>query len=277
MRLLALVCVLTVTGCYDSTLTGQVDSTTDVPEDTGIDTSLDGETDTAADTATDTTTDVPMDVPVDGDCTPHMGVTSSFEISGFPSGWDINVELVCDLLESREDPEGSWSMMLACHSDEGLIEQHELTFRSDPYLPYPYPPTTDLWLRYVHMSSWPGSKWFTLRASGESLVAAGVQAWSLVPPGYDTIEWYSPMNVSLGAGRCPIEETDCGPFQRVHVHFAQGGEWVTLLDGSWGEVGNLMISYGIINVQDAWQYHELYCDGAPPTWIQYGLVNPPSM
>ena len=78
-------------------------------------------------------------------------------------------------------------------------------------------------------------------------------------------------------GVCPVEETDCGPFERVGVEIESYGASSVILDGNRGEVGTLMGPTAHVNVQAAWQYHELWCDGAPATWYQLALVVPPSL
>jgi len=275
-HLIPLVTAVALVGCYGSTITG--DAQTDPGEDSTHDTLADTSVDPTVDTSHDTEADTAYDAPPDVECTPSEEVTTSFTIDGFPEYTDIDVVLVCDALDWWEDPaEGEWGIVLACHSDEGLVEEHVLTLSSFPYLVYPYPPSSDLVLRYVNQAGWPGSRWFTLSADDSWLVVAGTQAWTSTPPGRSMEEWYAPLGFAVVTEICPVEETDCGPFERMGIEVELHEDRQVILDGRRGQVGWLMGPTADVNVQDAWQYHELLCDGAPSTWYQLALVVPPSM
>jgi hypothetical protein len=95
------------------------------------------------------------------------------------------------------------------------------------------------------------------------------------PP--DEPEWFSPLGVLVVTGVCPIESTDCGPYERLALEVEMYDTRGIVLDGSNATVGPLMGPYAYVNVQEAWMYHDLICDGPPSTWYQFALVIPPSM
>jgi hypothetical protein len=90
-------------------------------------------------------------------------------------------------------------------------------------------------------------------------------------------EWYAPIRFGVRTGICSIDETDCGPFERLGIEIDLDCYGAVIPDGNRGEVGSLMGPTALVNVQAAWQYLELWCDGAPATWYQLALVVPPSM
>lgn len=269
MKPIALVAALVLAGCYSSSLTG--DAHTDPVVDTVTDTSVD----TAADTAPDAAVDVVHDAGPDTACTPAGPVTAGFEISGFPAEGEINVELVCDVGDWWED-EGGWGILLVCRSDEGDVEEHELTLDGEPFLMFPYPPEEDLLLRYARTYTWPLSEWFALSAGGGWLVAAGAEAWTHAPEGSEG--WYDPLGIGVVAGICPVEPTDCGPHERLALDVEMaGGVHGIVLDGTRGTAGSLHGPTAFVNVESAWRYLDLRCDGPPSTWYDFALVVPPSM
>jgi len=256
----ALIAALAVSGCYSSSLTGDAgsDAIPDAPQDTAV--------------------DAPVDPGPDAPCAPGEGASVDFEIDGFPDYGEIDVELSCFVEDWWEEPEaGLWGMVLGCPSGGGLIEEHVLTITADPYLQFPYPPEDGLVLRYVRRDIWPGARWFTLGHVEGWTLAAGAHASTPSPPDRDPAEWYGPIELAVVEGICPVEPTECGPFERLALEVGLGEAHGIIADGTAGWASSLMGSQVLVNVESAWRYLDLVCDGPPSVSFDFALTVPPSM
>jgi hypothetical protein len=258
--------------CHSTSLEGDADSDPlhDVPTEASLDPSRDIIVDRPRDPASDC-------VPI-ADEWPSV----TFLLDGeLPS--EYNLQLVCTLEGLEEDPEvGTLELVLACRSDEGLIEEHRLFFAASPYVPVDTSlfEGVDLILSYVSYREYYyglDSHWVSVSSVTSGLLVAGIYSWGLgyVDPGVRD-DWYEPLVVRRVEGGCPGVENECGTLQRqaLELSFSDGSRSVTVYDGNAGLLEDPAGSYHVA-VHRVFEYWVITCDFLAPTGVEALILRVP--
>jgi hypothetical protein len=269
--LVAVACAVVMGGCHESLgLVG----------DAGMDPS--------ADSVVDSIHDAIMDPASDSPCPPRSydGTCGYFYLDNLnyhdgPERHDIT--LWCTLLGFMEDERGEVRLVLECPSDEGLIEEHVITYKScpdvriDPSLLF-Y--DGDLIVRYVadpaeHYVEDPEfweNRWLTIHSPELGLLLAWVDAEKTAP--VDEEGWYEPLEVARAASSCSIEEVPCGLIERQGVLVEGASTSLIVLEGNSAPFEDSGTSYHVM-VSEAHWYRYIECEDVPLIWLHALIVRVP--
>ncbi len=251
MRTLAaiLVCAA-LAGCYSTSLHG----------DASLDPGPDG-----ADVATDAY-DVPADILPDGsECPPAGdGVWLTWSLDGEEYDEGRTIDIPCRVTTVSGTDPGHLVIDLTCGTG-GIIEHHWIEIFSNPHPWLEHITGAEVMLNYVS-SSWEWQdRWISLRYLGGELIMAITSATSLAPPDRTVDEWYWPLSVRFATGLCPLQDGECGMFERAALDVEHEGDRALVFDSGSTIVGG--VTAASVAVETAWNYETMECFDFPFVYI----------
>jgi len=271
MRFTFVLCALLACGCHESLgLVGDahLDPSTEPPTDVLVDVIHDAYVDPVVDPSTDPVEESPCPPSADDDM--HL----DFYLDGDRfTGYDLT--LICDLDEFSVELGGMFVMGLLCRSDEGTVEEHQLTFLTDPPVPIDIDLFTEgeLIVRYVADPIFWINRWVTIQSDTHGLLLAAVDAETVLPG--DREHWYDPLVVWSVGGRCPAEDDYCGTLERQAIEVAWEDASIVVFDGNIQPLDTGRGDLYHVMVPEAHAFRFVACEDVPLTWVQAFIMRLP--
>jgi len=152
---------------------------------------------------------------------------------------DLAADSVCGVVR-YEPVDSRYEAELFCPDEPGPTQRYVIQLFSTEAIERPIVPGAQI--HFTHQSElWPDGYfgWFTLRRpTDDTLLVAGVSEWGQSWP-------VDPFEVEIVGPLCPVEEIECGPWQRgaYDVSF-EGGTVTRVFDGNRADIGDDYVFLG---------------------------------
>jgi len=244
-------------GCYTTSLHG--DATLDPGPDT-VDVATDSTTDPAPDPAD--AYDVPADILPDGsECPPpDEGGWLTWSLDGEEYDDGRTIDMPCTILSVDHSETALTRIEMLCGTG-GVMEHHMFELFTNRHPRLDHLTGVEVMLNYVSTSWEWQDRWFSLHHFDGELIMAVTSATSLAPPDRTVDEWYWPLSVRFATGLCPLQDGECGMFERAALDVEHEDDRALVFDS-----GSTIMGGGTaaqVTVETAWNYETMECFDFP--------------
>ena len=235
-------------------------------DDGGAEGSDEAETSTSATDTTDATDTNTSDTNTsdtgEGECTIEGDAQVAFSLTGVDVGQALDWALTCTVASVGPASSGTAIMLSQCSEaapgPNPAPTELELVVDSTP----PSQPLIQLGqtlqLHWVQEPPFYAGRWFTLRSEGDTLLLAGIDGPSILPPNSPSFG-FDPVEVTFVGSSCElVDASGCAMAQRWGLELGWDGVTTTIADSNAGYVGQLVSYHGIVDA--AIQYSDIVCD-----------------